>query len=117
MNNMTQFNALGFTAAELEKLIFHSVEKAVQYQFSKHAPTKTEFLSVKAAAAYLQLSVSTVYAKTAASELPHMKRGNKLYFEKDQLDAWLREGRQQTRQDAMEQAANYTYKRKGGRNV
>jgi excisionase family DNA binding protein len=40
---------------------------------------------------YAGLSKQTVYKKTGQGLIPHAKRGKRLYFDKDEIDAWLLE--------------------------
>jgi excisionase family DNA binding protein len=55
------------------------------------APPAPEFLSVKEAAAFLNLAVTTLYEKTSLKLIPFHKRDKKLYFKKEELKNWLLE--------------------------
>jgi len=50
------------------------------------------FLSAQQAADLIQVELSTLYAYTSRRVIPHIKRGNKLYFDRDELIQWVREG-------------------------
>lgn len=41
---------------------------------------------------FLSKSHSTLYSLTSKNKIPHRKRGNKLYFFKDELVAWIENG-------------------------
>lgn len=56
-------------------------------------------LNIEAAAQYLDIAKQTIYHSTSKKEIPHSKRGKKLYFFKADLDQWLKSHRQQTAQD------------------
>ena len=47
------------------------------------------------AAEYLNMAVGTLYKKTAACDIPHIKRGKALLFYKSDLDKWLESKRKQ----------------------
>lgn len=65
---------------------------------NKPAPTESEDLfNIKQAAAFIRLSVPTVYGLVSRSEIPCMKKGNRLYFSKQGLTDWIRAGRKQTK--------------------
>lgn len=49
------------------------------------------------------LAKSTVYNLASESRIPHMKRGKKLYFSREELLSWLREGKQKTLSDLKEE--------------
>ena len=46
-------------------------------------------LSLNEAIHYLDVSKATLYLLTSKREIPHLKRGQKLYFLKADLDQWL----------------------------
>ncbi len=61
------------------------------------AQTLTEgFLNVQQAASFLKLGTQSIYGKVSKGEIPHMKRGNKLYFSKQDLTEWIKAGRKPT---------------------
>jgi len=49
-------------------------------------------MNIKEAAAFLHKEVSTLYAYTSERRIPFYKRGNTLYFYKDQLQKWIEDG-------------------------
>jgi excisionase family DNA binding protein len=67
-----------------------------------------DILDVKQAAEYLRLKITTLYEKTSEKTIPHFKKGNKLYFKRDELQAWVQEGKVSTYEEMQSQAASYT---------
>ncbi|HCY42222.1 MAG TPA: DNA-binding protein [Prolixibacteraceae bacterium] len=53
-------------------------------------------ITVTEAAAFLDLTVGSVYVKTSKGELPFYKRGKRVYFYKSQLTAYLQQGYHKT---------------------
>lgn len=51
--------------------------------------SQKQFLSAEEAAQYTGLSVKYIYKLTHAKQIPHYKPSRKLYFKRDDLDAWL----------------------------
>lgn len=49
-------------------------------------------MNIKEAAAFLHKEVSTLYTYTSERRIPFYKRGNTLYFFKDQLVDWIESG-------------------------
>ena len=43
-------------------------------------------------ALFLQCSVRTIYNKTSKGEMPHIKKGNTLYFRPEAIESWVIEG-------------------------
>lgn len=72
---------------------------------SNHCSDKP--LSVKEAAAFLNLSIPTIYSKVSRGELPYMKRSKRLYFSSSELLLYLKEGRRMTNAEIQEQALSY----------
>ncbi|HCE2172066.1 helix-turn-helix domain-containing protein [Vibrio parahaemolyticus] len=51
--------------------------------------SQKQFLSAEETAQYTGLSVKYIYKLTHAKQIPHYKPNRKLYFKRDDLDAWL----------------------------
>lgn len=76
----------------------------------------SELLNIEQAANFLGLAKQTLYAHTSKREIPHLKRGKKLYFEKEKLIEWLQEGKQKTQAEIQAETQNYLRSGKGGKN-
>lgn len=67
-------------------------------------------LSFEEASRFLNLSKSYLYKLTAANLIPHYKpQGKMLYFEKAELEAWLRRNPVKTRMEIEAEAAKYLF--------
>ena len=71
----------------------------------QHTEQPEHFLTIQQAAAFLCLSVPTIYSKVSKRELPYMKQGKRLYFEKSELSEYLKAGKKKT--SAEMEAENY----------
>ncbi len=71
-------------------------------------------MTAEEAAAFLRLSVPTVYSKVSRGELTVMKRGNRLYFSKYELIDYLRAGRKKSNAEIQAEAGEYISKSKKG---
>jgi excisionase family DNA binding protein len=52
-----------------------------------------QLLKAAEAAEFLRLSVNHLYVKVRAGEIPHIRIGTTLRFDREQLRAWLEENR------------------------
>lgn len=52
-------------------------------------------------------SQQTVYGWTCNSEIPYHKIGKKLHFLKSEIDAWLKGGKHDTKQEIEQKASEY----------
>jgi excisionase family DNA binding protein len=82
---------------ELEQTIFH---------------TKNIF-SFDEASKFLNLSKSYLYKLTSGNLIPHYKpQGKMLYFEKEELEAWLRQNPIKTQAQIAREAQQYVMSKK-----
>lgn len=80
------------------------------------SPIKTIF-NIDEFCQYTGLSKQTVYKKTGKGLLPHSKRGKRLFFDKEKVDAWLLENSVKSLSEIEASADRYLNgrKRKGGK--
>ena len=90
------FNELPEAIAELTRKVdeIYNVIKNLQPQ-----DPAEQYLSVDETAKFLNLSVPTIYSKVARREIPYMKRGKRLYFNRKDLETYLKGARVSTVQE------------------
>lgn len=72
-----------------------------------------QLLTIKQTAELLSLSVPTIYGLVSRGEIPHSKKGKRLYFSKQELLEWVKAGRKKTNAEIAAAADDYlTNKRK-----
>ena len=69
--------------------------------------TVTEILNVDEAAKYLSSTKSYIYKQTSQNEIPHYKRGKKIYFKRSELDDWITKNRIWTKDEIEQKATDY----------
>jgi excisionase family DNA binding protein len=74
-----------------------------------------EVMTIQEAAQFLRLQVSTLYEKTSQRSIPHSKKGNKLYFYRPELEAWLSEGKVKTSETLRSEAVTLDFQRRPSR--
>ena len=90
------------TAAALDQLLDALAERIAQrlqqlQPPTEEAETRSPWLSVKSAAAYLDWPAQRLYKLTARGELPHYKQDGRVLFRRDELDQWLAQHAQPAR--------------------
>ena len=76
---------------ELKRLLIEKQEQPLTEQAE-------QLLTVQEAANLLHLTVPTIYSKHSKGELPGVcKRGKRLYFSKQSLIEWVKEGRKKSK--------------------
>lgn len=101
------------TPEQLRAIVRNELESFHQSNPTQAAPQEAEkvFFNLEEVCAYTKLAPQTVYKKTASAEIPHSKRGKRLFFDKAVIDKWILENRV----GGVEQAANpYTVKQRKG---
>ena len=91
------------TFDQLPGLVFElgrKVDNLTMLLFSQQqaaAGSGQEIGGIQLAADVTGLSKARIYTLVAERKIPHKKRGNKLYFERNELINWINEGSRQQR--------------------
>jgi excisionase family DNA binding protein len=100
---------------EFKAFLKESLTEILEEYFNKSHSKVPEILDIKQAAEFLKLQVTTLYEKTSQKTIPHFKKGNKLYFQRDELQGWLAQGKVKTAEELRGEAATYTLNKSSGR--
>ena len=68
-------------------------------------------LNIDEAANFTSLSKSTIYKKTCTGSIPHYKKAKHLFFDRLELESWLKSNRIKTKEEIEEEALSYTIKK------
>ena len=82
-------NIILTTPSELERIIAQAIEKALQFMKPTEQDNSDLYMGIEEASALVSLSKNTVYGMVSRREIPHYKRGKKLYFLKEELQNWI----------------------------
>ncbi|TPE42490.1 helix-turn-helix domain-containing protein [Pontibacter mangrovi] len=103
MENLT-FEKLPQAVSELHDKVSRIEQLLLERQV---AEKEEEMFTVAQAAAFLKLSVGTVYLKVSNREIPVNKKGNRLYFYKSELEKWIKGGRKKTVSEIQQETQTY----------
>jgi excisionase family DNA binding protein len=105
---------LQLDSEQLSTLIQSAVRKAISEvsQNNSTQPEADQLLTIKPAAEFLSLSVPTMYTLVSKAEIPVSKRGNRLYFSKQELTDWIKAGRKKTIAEIEDEADKYLSNKK-----
>ncbi|TND07944.1 MAG: DNA binding domain-containing protein [Bacteroidetes bacterium] len=103
MNN--PFENIDARLSNIENLLLDLKHKAPQ---STKNSENEELMTVQDAAAFLKLSVPTIYGLTQRAEIPVCKRGKRLYFSKQELSDWIKAGRKKTLIELEQEAETWS---------
>lgn len=101
----------GISKAELKDLIREALLDILK-ESKDCIKTVPDILSIKQAAAFLDAKVTTIYEKTSAKIIPHFKKGNRLYFRREELEAWIQKGKVKTVEDIQAEAITYSTRKR-----
>ena len=75
--------------------ILTTLQRVEELLLEKHVAEENsaDLLNVTEAAAFLNLTVSTIYTKVCRGEIPALKPGRRLYFDKKELIDWIKSHR------------------------
>jgi len=103
------------TEEEFKNFLKQAITEVLADQNINNQSAVPELLDIKQAADFLKLKVTTLYEKTSQKSIPHIKKGNKLYFNRSTLIEWLNSGKIKTSQEISIEATNYLMSRKSRR--
>lgn len=102
---------LSIPKRDLETLIIDCVTAVMElHQPAAPSTPESTVFDIDAFCEYSGLSKDTVYRKTGKGQIPHSKRGKRLYFDKSEVDAWLMANKV-TPQGIAQRAEAYNKKR------
>jgi excisionase family DNA binding protein len=87
---------------DLQTLIIDCVSSCLKYHdpnIGRIAPILPDLGGIDLAVEVTGLAKPTIYAAVQRREIPHMKKGKKLYFKRSELQAWIESGRKPTTAD------------------
>lgn len=98
----------------IEGLLQPAIERGVERALRKHSDSLTTqqesletILSAEQAAKFIGVSLATLYGLTSARKIPHSKRGKRLYFDRESILLWVREGKRKSISEIEDEAAGY----------
>jgi excisionase family DNA binding protein len=94
-----------------------NIERLLQQQSTAATTQRDDLFSVEQAAAFLKLSVPTIYGLVSRREVPYMKNRKRLYFSKHELTDWIKTGRTITATEADKEADKYLSRKTKGRTI
>ena len=86
---------------EVVRLLFEKVESIEQIVLMLKPAENGEddLLNVSEAAEFLKISTAALYTKVSRSEIPFSKPGKRLYFNRAELQEWVKNGKRKTAQE------------------
>lgn len=84
-----------------------SIERLLHAQNNLSHPAEDKLLTIREAAEIIHLSVPTIYGLVQRQAIPVSKKGKRLYFTQQELNAWIKSGRKKTVAELNAEASNY----------
>jgi excisionase family DNA binding protein len=109
MENLT-LEQLPHAVSQLQSKL-NNIEQILLNQ-EKVLPQEDQILNIQQAAVLLKLSVPTIYGLVHRCAIPVSKQSKRLYFSRDELITWIKQGRKKTTKEINEEADAFIAKRK-----
>jgi excisionase family DNA binding protein len=101
---------------QIKQMIIAAVSDALSNQQAAKVTANDCLFDIEEAAKYCKLSKPTMYGLVSKGEIPHAKKGKRLYFLEAELMNWIKEGRKKTNAELAHEAERIVAnKKKGGR--
>lgn len=106
---MSEIVLFSIERQDLETIIINCVNACLisSQKCNTEASKQDELLTIQQAAEILKLSVPTIYGLVSRTEIPHAKKGKRLYFSKQELLDWVQSGRKKTNAEIAADASAY----------
>jgi excisionase family DNA binding protein len=88
------------------------VEKLISNQVASRKKNEMEIMTIDEASAFLFIAKQTIYGFVCKRQIPHFKRGKRLYFKRDDLLNWVLEAKVKTVKEIENDAANYLLRKR-----
>ncbi len=103
----TQF-LTNLSEQEFKEFLKDALKEILSEQLGAVKNQLPDILNIKEASEFLKLKITTLYEKTSRKQIPHFKKGNKLYFYLSELQNWIKQGKVKTREEIESEAVTYT---------
>ena len=84
-----------------------TVYEGKENNIEEKIPISPEILNTEQAAAFNSISMSTLYKYTSTRQIPHFKRGKRIFFKKAELIEWMTKNKIATMEEIEQEAINY----------
>ena len=92
-------NIIVISKTELVEIIQETLRSAKQDE--KIPEEQNEILNISEASDFLKMAKQTLYGLTSKRNIPFIKKGKKVYFNKSEVIAWLNEGKMKTHSEIL----------------
>ncbi len=96
---------------EFKEIFEEAFHKVLDQRQKESTNNEEQFLNVTKASKFLDIAKPTIYAKCSKLQIPHFKKGKKLYFRKKELIEWLLSGKRKTTQQIQSETEEFLVKR------
>ena len=100
------------TEQEFKEFLKDALKEILGDKLGSIPEQQPEIMDVQQAAQFLKMKTATLYEKTSRKQIPHFKKGNKLYFHHSALQQWIKQGKVKTNDEIGSEAITYTLNRK-----
>jgi predicted DNA-binding transcriptional regulator AlpA len=117
MEQVLTFDKLPEAVTKLTKEVSELKRLLIEKQEQPPTDQPVKFIDVDELSQLIHLSKPTIYTKNSKNELPGVcKRGKRLYFQKDVIIEWIKEGRKKSNAEIEQEAKAYLLNNKKGLN-
>lgn len=100
----------------IEELIEKIAVAILKNKTESQKQEQKKFLSLEELSKGYGFAKPTIYALTSKREIPFIKKGKRLLFERSEIESWILEGRKKTKAEIKKEFDNDLNKKLGGEN-
>ena len=110
---MTEQVLFSLPLERLEPIFKNWIKSAIKDMEPEHpSAPDNELLTIEQAAEFLSLTKPTIYSLVSRGKISSMKRSKRLYFSREDLISYVKQGRRETNAEIASKADEYLIKKK-----
>lgn len=103
--------AVGQLLQEVTYIKNHLLNQSANTPEPMPYPSEDKFLTVTEVSQMLNISKGAIYNMTSTRQIPFFKKGGRVYFDKKEIDEWIRQDRRKTIKQLQVEAEMQTRKK------
>jgi len=92
---------------EIRNMLREEVRKAINESPQVMGNQIPEYLTIQKLSEMINMAIPSIYGLVHRKQIPYIKRGKKLIFEKSLVEEWLKKGRHKTKREIDMEAAEH----------
>lgn len=91
----------------IKNVVIETINNLSKVELAPLNSSQNELMDMDDIVKYLRLTKPTIYSKISKREIPHFKQSNRIYFDRVEIDNWIKSKKRLTHTEIIQEAQNY----------